>query len=341
MEYILLFFIAGLGWLFFYKIRMPSAPMIGSMFGVGLAKIFGIGLATMPNWTMVISQIILGLLIGLKIEKDKFIIFRSYALPAGLVVAWAITSTTLLGWLLISISNFSISTALLGVTPGGLVEMSILALAFEADVPTVALLQLLRFVVILISVPLIASNVSSESVVKDSISAAKEEITYFAVDNVWFVISGVLVGITLYYLNFPVGGFVGSLLGSGFIKIFKPKAVGLSDTWFNLAQAGLGIIIGLKFSSVMVEEILQMALVLLLFSAAMIFSGIVLALVLKKITGWELTTCLLASAPGGMAQMSVIGEALGCDTLKISLLQLVRLLTIFLLMPILLNWYLG
>ena len=47
----------------------------------------------------------------------------------------------------------------------------------------------------------------------------------------------------------------------------------------------------------------------------------------------SLMTCLIATCPGGITQLASIAEDLGADPLKVSLLHLVRLLTIYVILP--------
>jgi uncharacterized membrane protein AbrB (regulator of aidB expression) len=52
-------------------------------------------------------------------------------------------------------------------------------------------------------------------------------------------------------------------------------------------------------------------------------------------------TCLLATCPGGITQLASISEDLGADPLKVSLLHMVRLFTIFVVLPPLIKVLLG
>jgi hypothetical protein len=82
---------------------------------------------------------------------------------------------------------------------------------------------------------------------------------------------------------------------------------------------------------------MAMAIPVLTSTAVLVASGLVLAALLRRLTGWDALTCLLAAAPGGVTQFFILACELGADPLKVSLLQLARLLTILGLLPLLLR----
>jgi len=75
-------------------------------------------------------------------------------------------------------------------------------------------------------------------------------------------------------------------------------------------------------------------------TVAMVAWGILLGFMVRRGTGWNLMTCLIATCPGGITQLSSIAEELGADPLRVSLLHLVRLFTIFLVLPPIITWIL-
>lgn len=71
----------------------------------------------------------------------------------------------------------------------------------------------------------------------------------------------------------------------------------------------------------------------------MIIISIGVAYSLSARYGFTLITAFLAMVPGGIAEMSLSGKSMGEDVSIILTYQLMRLLSINLLMPPLLLWY--
>ncbi len=61
--------------------------------------------------------------------------------------------------------------------------------------------------------------------------------------------------------------------------------------------------------------------------------GVVLALVLRRFFGFDLTTALFAAAPGGISSMAVLAKDAGGNGFSVALIHLVRVLGIFIFVP--------
>ncbi len=61
--------------------------------------------------------------------------------------------------------------------------------------------------------------------------------------------------------------------------------------------------------------------------------GVVLALVLRRFFGFDLTTALFAAAPGGISSMAVLAKDAGGNGFSVALIHLVRVLGIFIFIP--------
>jgi uncharacterized membrane protein AbrB (regulator of aidB expression) len=62
--------------------------------------------------------------------------------------------------------------------------------------------------------------------------------------------------------------------------------------------------------------------------------GVVLALMLRRFSGFDLSTAIFAAAPGGMTNMVILAKDAGGDGFSVALLHLVRLPGIFIFVPV-------
>jgi membrane AbrB-like protein len=59
----------------------------------------------------------------------------------------------------------------------------------------------------------------------------------------------------------------------------------------------------------------------------------ILAFVLYKAAGWDIATCLIAAAPGGMSPMILLAMEMGADSRRVTVLQVLRMVLVLLFTP--------
>ena len=89
-----------------------------------------------------------------------------------------------------------------------------------------------------------------------------------------------------------------------------------------------------KNSLAQMKEVFLPALVSV---AILLTVGIVVGYILHKVTGIDLITALLGTAPGGLADMTIIAASYGADTIVVASIHLIRLFSVIFLMPIIIR----
>ena len=101
----------------------------------------------------------------------------------------------------------------------------------------------------------------------------------------------------------------------------------------TVVQVFSGAMIGSKVSKKDVVElkyIIVPTIILLLFMTLM---NVSLGLIIYKVGRLDIATALFASSPGGLSDMALLSEELGANSTYVTLLQLIRVITIFSFMP--------
>lgn len=148
------------------------------------------------------------------------------------------------------------------------------------------------------------------------------------------IIFGLLGGILGHRLNIPAGGMIGAILAVMIYKQSTQTIIVLPAKFEILAQILIGISIGAGFThdffirlkSVFFPAIFTI-LLLLLFC-------VFLAIILKKITGLDIVTSLLATTPGGLTEMSSFSLVFKAETVVVLTIHLFRILAISVLIPV-------
>ncbi|KKM09917.1 hypothetical protein SY88_16550 [Clostridiales bacterium PH28_bin88] len=145
--------IAAVGGLVALKLRIPAGAMVGSMVLVAIAQGSGMPLGSLPSWTRVVIQILLGAMIGLSFTPQVVHELKQIALPAVVLVITLLTTGIITGLVISRISKLDVVTSLFSTAPGGMTDMVLISSVLGADAPKVAALHLIRIVGVLLVMP--------------------------------------------------------------------------------------------------------------------------------------------------------------------------------------------
>lgn len=335
-----LFAIGIPGWLALRLVRLPAAPMMGAMLSSALFALKGLGLPGVPAGANLILQIVLGLFIGVRVTPEARLEFAGSAPVALLASAWWLSLPLGLGWMVTRWFGLDLSTSLLGTVPGGIAEMSLLALSLNADAALVAMMQFCRLAAVLVGMPFLSAWINRRMGDQkparpkpDCGPAVGKTPAFTRRGMAAALVLAVLGGLAGSWAGLPAGAFVGAMAVTGIASVSGLRLCPLPAAFRTAAQVGLGGLIGLNVTPEVIGVFRAMLFPTLAVTVAMVAWGILLAFMVRRSTGWNLMTCLIATCPGGITQLASIADELGADPLRVSLLHLVRLFTIFLVLP--------
>ena len=142
-------------------------------------------------------------------------------------------------------------------------------------------------------------------------------------------LTGSVAGYLFHRWRLPGGAMVGAILAVGTLHVSVPLLEPVAQDVRIIAQIMIGIVIG---ASIKKEPLLllrryvpQITLVLVVILGAAVASGLLLA----AYAGFDLLTALLATVPGGSADVTAAALDLNSDVAIVAAFQLIRQLTIF------------
>ncbi len=129
--------------------RLPAPQLTGPMFLSGIAHVAGLTDFKPSTEIINIAQVILGGYIGTSFRDVRLIAFLKL-IAVGLGSAALLLVTTIsIAYLTSLVSNYGLVPLLLAFSPGGVVEMSLVALALNIEVAFVACHHLVRVLIVL------------------------------------------------------------------------------------------------------------------------------------------------------------------------------------------------
>lgn len=216
--------------------------------------------------------------------------------------------------------------AFFGAVPGGLIESVQLGEAAGANVGLLTVLQFLRLILTIVTVPLIFWALTGHVVG----SASGAQMTGAAVPlTVWdvgmmLVAAGAGVAIAK-ALRFPGYIITGPIALSSGLHVFG-LAQGIPPGWLiSVTQVVLGCGLGARFVGITPALLRQGARLAALNAVAALSLAFGFAGLVKFQTGEPATAAFLAFAPGGLAEMSLIALSLQMSVIYVTVHHVARI----------------
>lgn len=140
-------------------LHLPAAPVFGPMLLSGVAHLVGWVTVAPPTLFIVIAQLVIGTVIGARFVGAK---------PKDIIRDLGLAIISAFGMLVVAVgfaevialqTGMMLSQAFLAFSPGGLTEMSLLALAMDQDIAYVSTIHLIRITLVIAAAPLVFARV--------------------------------------------------------------------------------------------------------------------------------------------------------------------------------------
>ena len=129
-------------------LRLPAAPILGPMLLSGAAHISGLVTVAPPTLLVIVAQVVIGTIIGGRfVGATLRSVGRDMALGVGSSLVM-IAVAVFFAWIVSSLSGTELSHTFLAYSPGGLTEMSLLALAMGQEVAYVSMMHVARITLV-------------------------------------------------------------------------------------------------------------------------------------------------------------------------------------------------
>lgn len=156
MAYLWTVLLALGGALIGYTLHIPAGVLIGAMLAVGLISISGkVRIPSIPSQVRSGLQLGLGILLGSQFTPETLATLTDLWQPACISAAIAISTGLVSAFVSYRWMGIEKITAFLGTAPGGLSDMSLIALDMEAQSNTVVLMHLARLISVVVLIPLL------------------------------------------------------------------------------------------------------------------------------------------------------------------------------------------
>jgi membrane AbrB-like protein len=316
----------------FRWLSMPLPWMLGAMTATTLAALGGLPV-TAPRRMRAPVVVVIGVMLGSSFTPELAARFGEWGISLAFLVLYIAASALLAVPYYRYVAGFDWRTAYFSGMPGGLNEMIIFGREMGGDERMIALVHASRVFVVVCVIALWFRVVAGHELGDRSLFG----VPFAAVPGHELLIlaaCGVIGALVGHPLRLPAPLLVGPMLVSALVHL-----VGLSHSpppseLVVLAQIMLGTVLGCRFVGVEPGE-LGRALVLSLGATAIVL-GVSLGFVsgFGALFGQAREQVLLAYAPGGLAEMSLVALAMQADVAYVATHHTFRIAIVILFAPL-------
>lgn len=328
---VLALLLGGLGGWGASALALPLPWMIGAMTATTVAAVLGAPIAmAQPLRTVMVA--VLGVMLGSGFTPE--ILAR--------LDEWAISLVSLLGYIALAggaglyyfrrVCGYDRVTAYFSAMPGGLSEMIVVGTEMGGDARRISLAHASRLLIVVMTIPFAFRWL-------ESLDPASRPPAGLPIDTIPPLDLGILalcgaVGFVLARLaKVPAAAVVGPMLASAAVHLAGLTKASPPIELVSAAQVAVGAAIGARFAGTDLRLVAQTLVQSVGATAILVAVTLLFAGGLGFALDLDSRALVLAFAPGGLAEMSLIAIALGADAAFVATHHIVRIVLIVVLAP--------
>jgi len=285
--------------------HVPLPWIIGPLVAVAASRFVGAQVNALPGGRQT-GQWIIGTALGLYFTPEvTAIVARLWWL---LIVggAFALALGYLSGFLLRAMTGIDNTTAVFASVPGGAAEMSVLGERYGARVDVVAAAQSLRIMLVVLIVPAAFAALGLHGA--DPFHPGTTELR--PVGLVALLLATLGGGLLLALVRMPNAFILGALAVAIPLTVAEINLSAIPRPLSNAAQLLIGCALGARFERDFLRHAPRLVGAIVVTVAAAIALSALFAWAAAAWTGLHLATLVLATAPGGIAEMAITAKVL-------------------------------
>jgi hypothetical protein len=325
------------GWLA-TQINLPLPWMIGAMIATTIGSLAGLDLFVY-RWIRGPNVAVLGVMLGASFTPAVLARFGDWLATIGGLALYVALVTAILYWYFRRYGRFDRVTAFFAASPGGLNEMTIVGRELGGDDRLIALVHGARILLVVMTIPI------GFMIFQEYRPSARPPMGAALFEQPWreaLILGGCALAGALgaRAIRLPAAFVVGPMILSAAVHILGWSESRPPAFLIGLAQVVIGSGVGARFAGVKLYTIARVLLLSLGSTAVMVALTAVFAFVLRNATDTSIQAVILAYAPGGLAEMSLVALALAIDSAFVASHHVLRIIMIVIVAPTLFRRFL-
>jgi membrane AbrB-like protein len=315
--------IGAVGGVVFAWLGLPLPWMLGAMTAVTIAALSGLPV-TVPRLLRNVFVTVLGVMLGASFTPEAIARVAQWSVSLAALTLWSVLCFALAYAWFRRVSGFDKVTAYFCATPGGVNEMTIVGSELGGDPRLIVLVHVTRVMITVFTVPIwfrihYGAVASSGSV--GDVGLADLALFDYAV----LALCAALGGLGARRLRLPAAALLGPMILSAAVHLGSVVESTPPTAIVALAQVIVGATVGCRFVDATLALIRRTVAHALVTAVMMLAAGVGIALVLSRFLDVSAPALILAFAPGGLAEMSLVALALGVDAAFVATHHVLRI----------------
>lgn len=292
------------------------------------------------NWALI--PIGYGMGEGIKAETYQSIIAQ---IPAIFISTCIVIIVSMLyAYYISSKTDINFSSSLIGNMPGGMMQMILIAEEIPGtDHNIVIVMQNIRLLMSIIFVPFLVihsiDNQSSIPAMQHTDTILTQMASFSSIEYAFVVFIVILSVFIANKIHFPSAYLLGPLFAIVLMNIFWRQVPHIDGSVIRFAQFFIGVQMGANIEMDRMKALKKSLLLIVSSSAILIVICFLLSKWLYLTYNYSPSTAFLATAPGGVTEMSITALSIGADVATVLSYQLFRMIFLSTIVPVLLRSY--
>jgi hypothetical protein len=320
-------------------LHTPLPWMIGPLLATSLASMLGAPTTSITPLRNV-AQCTVGLALGLYFTHEVMRLVGSLWWAIFLGVVWALGLGWLFGWFLHRLyaphePDLDRATTFFAGAIGAAPEMTLLAERAQGRTDLVASAHSLRLLMVTVMIPFAMQFSGLHGL--DRSGFINPDVRWWGLAGL-YALAALCSGLLDRY-DRANPWFMGSLLVAMGLTACDVRLSTLPASWVNAAQLVIGVSLGVRFNRSFVMAAPRWLALVALGTLGLMVLCAGFGLALSWVTHLHPATMMLATAPGGIAEMSITAKVLQLGAPMVTALQVSRLMAVLVLLePIYRRW---
>ena len=312
------------------QLGVPLAWMIGAMLATAAAALSGASIGV-PQTLRALMLMVLGIMLGSGFHPAILSSLDRWLVTLAGLVVFILVCTAIGTAYLRRVARYDPATAFFTASPGGFSEMVLVGGAMGGDDRMIALNHSARLMLVVTTIPIWFAVFTDYTAGERG--PLGPDLAEIPLKDYLMLGACAAGGPIARRLRFPAAWMVGPMLASAAIHLAGLTEGRPPGMLIAAAQVVIGSHIGCRFVGVPLRTIGAAALAACGLTALLLTMTVTFAAALHALTGIPMTDLVLAYAPGGFAEMSLIALALNVDVAFVSSHHLFRIMVIVVLAP--------
>jgi membrane AbrB-like protein len=317
--------IAAAGGLAFTLLGLPAGLVSGSVLAVTVAALFGRP-AKVPIPLARVCYVVVGILLGAVVTPQTLKGLATWPVSVALLMVATLCMMVATTSYLRVVHRWNRLSALMGASPGAMMQVIALSTELGADLRAVAIVQTLRVLLLTTGIP---GGLALFGLVAPAVPVVREPAGGSSLAEILVVVAvSTVTAWTMARLRFP-GGFLfgamtgsGVLHGTGLIQAVLPWWIG------SAAVIVLGAVVGSRFANTTFRLIIGYLGAAFGSFAVSLSVATLFVLIVTHFFPFPIANVVVAFAPGAQDTMMVLALALHLDPVYVGAHHLARFLVV-------------